>query len=158
MLTSYKFGPQEFDPEGLLTDEEVKVLYEDACYNPTNQKPSADLPTWVCDDRCVTPDDFVDDIMLSSDMGLYYDFTVDSETSRVSGYGVDGSVSCLGLVGSPDFPESQEYHNGSVQQSLVAIGCEDTCPEIDNLLTYSDCKKEPYLYEYDVRKFFSWIF
>ena len=50
-------------------------------------------------------DDFTDETMLSADMGLYYDFTVDNNTSRVSGLGQDGSISCPGLVG--------KYPNGS---------------------------------------------
>ena len=45
-------------------------------------------------------DDFTDETMLSADMGLYYDFTVDNDTSRVSGLGQDGSISCPGLVGT----------------------------------------------------------
>ena len=79
-------------------------------------------------------------------MGLYYDFTVNASTSRVSGYGEDGAtVSCPGLVGSEDFPESTRFERGLEQTSLVAVGCEETCPEIGNVLTYSDCKKGPYL-------------
>ena len=41
--------------------------------------------------------------MLSADMGLYYDFTVDEDTSKVSGYVKDENgdtvVSCPGLTG-----------------------------------------------------------
>ena len=58
--------PQEFDPDGVLSEEEVAALYNGACYNQTTQRAASggDEPTWTCDDRCVTPDDFVDDIML----------------------------------------------------------------------------------------------
>ena len=45
-------------------------------------------------------DDFTDETMLSADMGLYYDFTVNEATSRVSGYGEDGKISCPGLIGT----------------------------------------------------------
>ena len=57
---------------------------------------------------CFTEDEFIDEVMLSSDMGLYYDFTVDKNTGRVSGYGdkrlkenegKDRPVSCPGLTG-----------------------------------------------------------
>ena len=39
---------------------------------------------------------FVKESMLSLDMGLYYDFKTDNVTSRVEGFGVDGSLSCPG--------------------------------------------------------------
>ena len=32
--------------------------------------------------------------MLSSDMGVFLDFTVDNSTCRILGYGVGGSVGC----------------------------------------------------------------
>ena len=65
--------PQEFDPDGVLSEEEVAALYNGACYNQTTQRASStDEPTWTCDDRCVTPDDFVDDIMLREGRGYAY--------------------------------------------------------------------------------------
>ena len=39
---------------------------------------------------------FVKESMLSLDMGLYYDFKTDNTTSRVEGFGVDGTLSCPG--------------------------------------------------------------
>ena len=57
-------------------------------------------PTWTCNEKCLTKDDFTDETMLSADMGLYYDFTVNEATSRVSGYGQDGKISCPGLIGT----------------------------------------------------------
>ena len=57
--------------------------------------------------------------MLSADMGLYYDFTVDKNTGRVSGYGdkrlkenegKDRPVSCPGLTGRlPKYGDSHLY-------------------------------------------------
>ena len=67
------------------------------CYKASSQLVGGG-PCWRCDDQCRTPNDFVDEIMLSSDMGLFLDFTVDNSTGRILGYGLDGSVSCPGLV------------------------------------------------------------
>ena len=50
------------------------------CYNPSTQLESGG-PGWTCADACYTPDDFVDEVMLNSDMGLYLDFTVDQATA-----------------------------------------------------------------------------
>ena len=89
----------EVDPNGTMTEEEVKIMFRDTCLNPSLQKPENDTPTWVCEDICVQGSHngkFVKDQMLSVDMGLYYDFTTDSNTSRVHGYTEDGSTSCPG--------------------------------------------------------------
>ena len=92
----------EIDPNGTMTAEDIKVLFKDTCLNPSLQKPQTNTPTWICDDSCVQVThnshngQFVKDQMLSVDMGLYYDFTTDTNTSRVEGYAEDGSVSCPG--------------------------------------------------------------
>ena len=74
------------------------------CYNPSTQLESGG-PGWTCADVCYTPDDFVDEVMLNSDMGLYLDFTVDQATGRQLGLGEDGTVSCPGLVDETRFSE-----------------------------------------------------
>ena len=74
------------------------------CYNPSTQLESGG-PGWTCADACYTPDDFVDEVMLNSDMGLYLDFTVDQATGRQLGLGEDGTVSCPGLVDETRFSE-----------------------------------------------------
>ena len=75
------------------TEEEV---YEN-CFNPSKQLVDGG-PGWICDEQCYTPDDFVDEVMLHSDIGLYYDFNVDLETGRQLGTNEDGEVICPGLV------------------------------------------------------------
>ena len=77
---------------------------EKNCYNPSTQLESGG-PDWTCEDVCYTPDDFVDEVMLNSDMGLYLDFTVDQSTGRQLGYKEDGTVSCPGLVDETRFSE-----------------------------------------------------
>ena len=74
------------------------------CYNPSTQLETGG-PGWTCGDVCYTPDDFVDEVMLNSDMGLYLDFTVDQATGRQLGYKEDGTVSCPGLVDETRFSE-----------------------------------------------------
>ena len=75
------------------TEEEV---YQN-CFNPSKQLVDGG-PGWICDEQCYTPDDFVDEVMLHSDIGLYYDFNVDLETGRQLGTNEDGEVICPGLV------------------------------------------------------------
>ena len=75
---------------------------DENCYNANNQL-KAGGPGWVCDNKCYTPDDFVDEVMLNSDLGLYLDFTVDPATGRQLGHGEDGTVSCPGLVDNVDW-------------------------------------------------------
>ena len=67
------------------------------CYNGSQQLVNGG-PEWSCDPICRTEDDFVDDIMLNSDMGLYLDFEVDQATGQQIGTRKDGSISCPGLV------------------------------------------------------------
>ena len=88
----------ELDPNGNLTELQLRAKFSDVCLNPSHQNIDVDKPTWECDDMCVRENGFIKDQMLSLDMGLYYDFTTNSNTSRVSGYTEDGSVSCPGKL------------------------------------------------------------
>ena len=87
------------------------------CYNPSTQLESGG-PGWTCADVCYTPDDFVDEVMLNSDMGLYLDFTVDQATGRQLGLGEDGTVSCPGLVDDTRF--SELWRDGRRSGSTIA--------------------------------------
>ena len=86
----------DLDPNGNLTEMQLRAKFSDVCLNPSHQNIDVDKPTWECDDMCVRKSVFIKDQMLSLDMGLYYDFTTNSSTSRVRGYTEDGSVSCPG--------------------------------------------------------------
>ena len=89
----------ELDPNGELNKEELMEKYKKTCLNPSHQHPDDNKPTWKCDDMCLEGSEngrFVKESMLSLDMGLYYDFKTDNVTSRVEGFGVDGSLSCPG--------------------------------------------------------------
>ena len=68
-----------------------------ACYDISKQLVDGG-PGWTCEEKCYTPDDFVDEIMLNCDLGLYLDFTVNQTTGRQLGYGRDGSTTCPGLA------------------------------------------------------------
>jgi len=67
------------------------------CYDPSQQLVNGG-PEWSCNPICRTTDDFVDEVMLNSDMGLYLDFEVDQTTGRQIGTRKDGSISCHGIV------------------------------------------------------------
>ena len=67
------------------------------CFNPSNQLVDGG-PGWICNSTCFTPDDFVDEAMLNSDLGLFFEFNVDPKTGRQLGYNEDGTVLCPGLV------------------------------------------------------------
>ena len=86
---------------------------DENCYNAANQLVDGG-PGWVCDNKCYTPDDFVDEVMLNSDMGLYLDFTVDQATGRQLGHGQDGTVSCPGLV------DDREWRRGKKKSATTA--------------------------------------
>jgi len=90
------------------------------CYNPATQLKNGG-PGWSCEDICYTPDDFVDEVMLNSDMGLYLDFTVDLKTGRQIGLREDGSVSCPGLVDDNNY--ARYWHQGTRSGSTTA-NCE----------------------------------
>ena len=87
------------------------------CYNPSNQLENGG-PGWTCEDVCYTPDDFVDEVMLNSDMGLYLDFTVDHATGRQLGVREDGTVSCPGLVDETRL--SELWRDGRRSGSTIA--------------------------------------
>ena len=78
-----------------IFDNEEEV--NENCYNSSQQLVNGG-PEWSCDPICQTTDDFVDEVMLNSDMGLYLDFEVDQATGRQIGTRKDGSISCHGIV------------------------------------------------------------
>ena len=78
----------------IFQDEEEVNLN---CYDPSQQLVNGG-PEWSCNPICRTTDDFVDEVMLNSDMGLYLDFEVDQATGRQIGTRKDGSISCHGIV------------------------------------------------------------
>ena len=79
--------------EVFATEAEVN----ENCFNPSNQLVDGG-PGWICNSTCFTPDDFVDEAMLNSDLGLFFEFNVDPKTGRQLGYNEDGTVLCPGLV------------------------------------------------------------
>ena len=99
-------------------DSEAEVNQN--CYNAANQLENGG-PAWSCQDVCYTPDDFVDEVMLNSDMGLYLDFTVDPATGRQLGYRDDGTVSCPGLV---DETRNSELWRDGRRSGATKANCE----------------------------------
>ena len=86
------------------------------CYNASQQLVKGG-PEWSCDPICRTTDDFVDEVMLNSDMGLYLDFEVDQTTGRQIGTRKDGSISCHGIVDSDK--QAEEWAKGQGLQFLA---------------------------------------
>ena len=68
----------------------------DKCWNPTLQQVGS---AWTCDQDCLTGPDFVDEVMLSPDMGLMWKFQVNKKTGRPHqiGRSKDGTSLCTGI-------------------------------------------------------------
>ena len=92
-----------------------------ACYDETDpgQKPGGG-PEWRCNPRCVTQDDFVDELMLNSDMGLFWQFTVDPTTGRQSGCGGLGQA-----AGQVHTVNTQNERDGT--DNIACIPYTDRC-------------------------------
>jgi len=99
--------------------EDEEEVYEN-CYDPSQQLVNGG-PEWSCNPICQTKDDFVDEVMLNSDMGLYLDFEVDQATGRQIGTRKDGSISCHGLVDSDK--DAERWAKGQISKATEA-NCE----------------------------------
>jgi len=63
--------------EKILPSQVPKSVVK-GCWDPAKQ--SSDTPNkWTCDKKCLIPNEFGDEIMLSVDMGLYLNFTTKKE-------------------------------------------------------------------------------
>ena len=51
------------------------------CWNYESQSTDQMPFGWTCDEKCFTSNDFVDEVMLNVDMGLYFDFQTQKDVA-----------------------------------------------------------------------------
>ena len=94
------------------------------CYNYATQSSSHMKHGWTCPEECyVGPTDFVDEVALNVDMGLYLDFQTDeSKAGLQSGCpGMEGNLKKVNQGGYPaTCPKGMQIHQfTSFMQMLV---------------------------------------